>query len=58
VAVKNRTDHEINLVRDKAEYIDYSGKSRRIHIGYDYVEESKDFAMNSAYVAPEVLPNV
>jgi hypothetical protein len=52
VIIKNKSEHEINLVRDKAEYIDCSEKSRRIHIGDDYVEASKDFAMNSAYVAP------
>jgi hypothetical protein len=52
VTIKNKTDHEIDLVRDNAEYIDYSGESHRIHIGYDYVEESKDFALNSSYVAP------
>ena len=39
VTINNKTDHEIDLVRDNAEYIDYSGESRRIHIGYDYVEE-------------------
>jgi hypothetical protein len=52
VTIKNNADYEIYLVRDNAEYIDYSGESHRIHIGYDYVEESKDFALNSSYVAP------
>ena len=39
VAIKNKTDREIYLVRDNAEYIDYSGESHRIHYGYDYVQE-------------------
>ncbi len=56
VTIMNKTEHEINIVRNSAEYIDCSGKSRRIHIGYDYVEESKDFTMNSAYVAPVKIP--
>jgi hypothetical protein len=52
VAIKNKTDHEIYLVRDKAEYINPMGKSRMVHYGYDYVEEVKDFALNTSYVAP------
>jgi len=52
VAIKNKTDHEINLVRDKAEYINPMGKSRMVHYGYDYVEEVKDFTLNTSYVAP------
>ncbi len=52
VAIKNKTDHDINLVRDKAEYIDSLGESRMIHYGYDYVQEVWDFAENDLYVSP------
>ncbi len=51
VTIKNKTDHEINLVRDKAEYIDYSGESHGIHYGYDYVEEVLSFTRNNEVVA-------
>lgn len=43
VSIKNKTDHEINLVREKAEYIDPSGKSHMVHYGYDYVQEVLNF---------------
>ncbi len=53
VAIKNKTDHDINLVRDNAEYIDPLGESRRVHYGYDYVQEVMDFAEdNDLYVPP------
>lgn len=52
VAIKNKTDHKINLVRDNAEYIDYLGESRMIHYGYDYVQEVWNFAENNLYVSP------
>ncbi len=52
VAVKNKTDHDINLVRDNAEYIDSLGESRRIHYGYDYVQEVRFFVDNDQYVPP------
>ena len=52
VTIKNKTDHEINLVRDKAEYIDYSGESHRIHYGYDYVQEVRNFAVINGSFAP------
>src|SRR3989338_6851786 len=52
VSIKNKTDHEINLVRYKAEYIDHLGESRRMHYGYDYVQEVKNFEYNSKYVPP------
>ncbi len=50
MAIKNKTDHEINLVRDNAEYIDSSGESRRVHYGYDYVQEVMNFDNNDLYV--------
>ena len=52
VSIRNKTDYEINLVRDKAEYIDYIGESHRVHYGYDYVQEVKNFEYNSKYVSP------
>ncbi len=52
VAVKNKTDHDINLVRDNAEYIDPLGESRRVHYGYDYVQEVRFFVDNDQYVSP------
>ena len=52
VAIKNKTDHKINLVRDNAEYIDYLGESSRVHYGYDYVQEVMNFEYNNMYVPP------
>lgn len=53
VAIRNKTDHKIDLVRDIAEYIDYLGESHRIHYGYDYVQEVTDFTEdNNLYVSP------
>ncbi len=52
VAIRNKTDHKINLVRDNAEYIDYLGESRMIHYGYDYVQEVRNFENNDMYVPP------
>lgn len=50
MAIKNKTDHKINLVRDKAEYIDLSGKSHKVHYGYDYVQEVVNYEKNNMYV--------
>ncbi len=52
VAIKNKTDHDINLVRDNAEYIDSLGESRRVHYGYDYGQEVRNFEDNDLYVPP------
>lgn len=52
VTIKNKTDHEINLVRNNAEYIDSAGESHRVHYGYDYVQEVKNFEYNGKYVSP------
>ncbi|MHC4322412.1 MAG: hypothetical protein ACYST3_09080 [Planctomycetota bacterium] len=54
VTIKNRTDHEIDLVRDNAEYIDYSGESHRIHYGYDYAQEVTDFAETNDLFVPSL----
>ena len=55
VAIRNKTDHKINLVRDNAEYIDSLGESRRVHYGYDYVQEVKNFDDNDLYVQPKSI---
>ena len=53
MSIKNKTDHEINLVRDNAEYIDSAGESCRIHYGQDYANEVIDFAgYNNLYATP------
>ncbi len=53
VAIMNKTDHDINLVRDNAEYIDSLGESRRVHYGYDYVQEVMNFDVGyDLYVSP------
>lgn len=53
VVIKNKTDHEINFVRDKAEYIDSFGESRRVLYGYDYVQEVVNFSEDyDLYVPP------
>ena len=44
VAIKNKTDHEIKLVRKNTEYIDIAGESLGIHYGYDYVQEVVSFS--------------
>ena len=52
VSIKNKTGHEINVVRDKAEYIDSAGKSHRVHYGSDYVQEVTGFAVNTSTIVP------
>ena len=52
VSIKNKSDHEINVVRDKAEYIDSAGKSHRVHYGSDYVQEVTGFAVNTSTIVP------
>jgi hypothetical protein len=54
VTIKNKTDHVIDLVRDKAEYIDRSGESHRIHYGYDYAQEAANFAVTNGLFAPSL----
>ena len=52
MSIKNKTGHEINVVRDKAEYIDSAGKSHRVHYGSDYVQEVTSFAVNTSTIVP------
>ncbi len=54
MAIKNKTDHEIYLVRDNAEYIDNYGESHRIHYGYDYVQEVRNFAATNGFFVPSL----
>ena len=54
VVIKNKSDHEIKLVRKNAEYIDYSGESHRVHYGYDYVQEVIDFAETNDMFVPSL----
>jgi hypothetical protein len=54
MTIKNKTDHEIYLVRDKAEYIDYSGEPYRIHYGQDYVQEVINFDETNDLTAPSL----
>ncbi len=50
MTINNKTDQKIDLVRDKAEYIDPSGQSHMIHYGYDYVQEVLNYEQNNRYV--------
>lgn len=53
VTIANKTDKKIHLVRDESEYIDHTGKTRRMHYGYDYVQEVRNFNQNGhSYVSP------
>ena len=53
VSIKNKTDQEINLVRNKAEYIGPKGNSRMIHYGSDYVDEVLSFEVeNKIFATP------
>ncbi len=52
VSIKNKTDREINIVRDKAEYINSAGESHRIHYGLDYAQEVINFAINTRSYVP------
>lgn len=54
VVIKNKTDHEIKLVRKSAEYKDYSGESHRIHYGHDYAQEVIDFAETNDLFVPSL----
>lgn len=54
VSIKNKTDHEINVVRDKAEYVDPGGKSHRIHYGDNYEQEVMHFAVNTSSTVPSL----
>ena len=52
VSIKNKSDHEINVVRDKAKYIDSAGESHRIHYGNDYEQEVMRFAVSTSSYVP------
>jgi len=52
VEIRNKTDQEINLVIDKAEFINHLGKSHTVLYGHDFVSETRLFASNSMYATP------
>ena len=52
VAIRNKTDHKINLVRDKAEFIDHLGEPHRVVYGHNFVSEISLYADNRMYVPP------
>ena len=49
VAIRNKTDHEINLVRDKAEFINHLGESNRVVYGHNFVSETRLFVSNNMH---------
>ncbi len=50
MTIRNKTDKKIDLIRDKAEYLDISGNSHMIHYGYDYVQEVLNYEQNNRRV--------
>ena len=55
VAIRNKTDQEINLVRDKAEFIDHLGKSHTVLYAYkgrNFEDEMRLFAASTRYISP------
>ena len=55
VAIRNKTDHEINLVRDKAEFINHLGESHTVlygYSGYNFEDVIRLFADNNRYISP------
>ncbi len=52
VEIRNKTDHEINLVRDKAEFVDHLGESSRVVYGHNFVSEISLYADNRMYISP------
>jgi hypothetical protein len=55
VAIRNKTDKEMNLVRDKAEFIDHLGESHTVLYGYsgdNFEDVIRLFAGNNRYISP------
>jgi len=52
VIIRNKTDEEINLIRDKAEFIDHLGESHTVLYGRDFEHEIRLFADNNRHVSP------
>ena len=55
VAIRNKTDKEMNIVRDKAEFIDHLGEAYTVLYGYrglDFEDMIRSFADNNEYIAP------
>jgi len=55
VVIKNNTDHDINLVREKAKYVDPAGKSLNIHYGYNYIHEVRNFSELYRWSVPPLI---
>ena len=55
VAIRNKTDKEMNLVRDKAEFIDHLGESYTVLYGYarrNFEDTIRLYADNNRYLSP------
>jgi hypothetical protein len=55
VAIRNKTDREMNLVREKAEFIDHLGEAYTVLYGYsglDFEDMIRLFANNNRYISP------
>ena len=55
VAIRNKTDKEMNLVRDKAEFIDHLGESYTVLYGYarrGFEDTIRLYADNNRYLSP------
>ena len=55
VAIRNKTDKEMNLVRDKAEFIDHLGEAFPVLYGYsglNFEDMIRSYADNNRYISP------
>ncbi len=52
VEIRNKTDRNIELVGNKAEFIDHQGESHTVLYGNDFYNELRFYADNGEYVAP------
>ncbi len=52
VSIRNKTDQEMNLIRDKAEFIDYLGESHTVLYGRNFENQIRLFATSRRYVSP------
>jgi len=58
VTIRNKTDQKINLVRDKAEFINHLGESSRVVYGNNFSSEIRLHADNRLYDPPmSIDPN-
>ena len=55
VAIRNKTDKKMNLVRDKAEFIDHQGEAYTVLYGYsglNFEDMLRMYANNNRYLSP------